>query len=177
MSTSLYALLSNTPDACLIVEELRQRGYRSDDISLLFPDKQTNHDFSDGTHLRATDGVPNGLPNGGVVGGSLGWLTGVGSLAIPGVGPFIAAGPIMMLLSRSVRGAAMGGIATVLSEMGITDSDAKRLEGKVREGNVLILVTSDEGAEIAEILDVFSAWGAIDMSSTRETPVPVSLHG
>lgn len=169
MSTSVYALLTNTPDAHRIVEELRQRGYRSDDISLLFSAKQTTRDFAYGTHTRAIDGVPTGLAAGG---GSLGWLMGIGRLAIPGVGLFVAAGPIMVALSGAVLGSAAGGIASALIGMGIPDDEAQRFAGRIRAGNILISVSSDEGPEIAEIADVFSAWGATEIATAHEAPVP-----
>lgn len=176
MSTSVYALLSNTTDADRIVDELRQRGHAADDISLLFPDKKTTHDFAHEKSTKAPEGATAGVTTGGVVGGALGWLIGIGTLAIPGVGPFIAAGPIMAALSGVAIGATVGGIAGALIGMGIPEYEAKRYEGKIREGGILISVTASDNESIAEIKDVFESWGAFDISTANEAALPVGAQ-
>lgn len=109
---------------------------------------------------------------GGILGGGLGWLIGIGSLAIPGVGPFIAAGPIMAALAGAGIGAAVGGLTGALVGMGIPEYEAKRYEGKIKEGNILISVHSENSEERKRAKDIFERAGAHDISSTAEESVP-----
>ncbi len=176
MSTFVYALISNTTDADRIVDELRQRGHSADDISLLFPDRQTTRDFAHVKHTKAPEGATAGVTTGGVVGGALGWLVGIGSLAIPGVGPFIAAGPIMAALSGVAIGATVGGIAGALIGMGIPEYEAKRYEGKIRGGGILISVNAADGDVVDEIKDVFESWGAFDIATANEAALPAGAQ-
>jgi hypothetical protein len=160
-----------------IVANLKSAGFSDNDISVLFPDKSSTRDFAHEKNTKAPEGATVGAGTGGVVGGTLGLLAGIGLLAIPGVGPFIAAGPIMAALSGIAVGAAVGGIAGALIGMGIPEIEAKRYEGKVKDGNILISAHSESAAEITRAKDVFTAAGATDISSTSEktapTPTPV----
>src|SRR4029077_19156443 len=122
-------------------------GFPSNNISVLFPDKATTRDFAHEKHTKAPEGATIGAGTGGVVGGALGWLVGIGSLAIPGVGPFIAAGPIMAALGGAAVGATVGGLAGTLVGLGIPEYVAKQYEGKLREGNILISVHAESGKE------------------------------
>src|SRR5205085_2488345 len=122
---------------------LRNAGFRSTDISVLFPENLGNKDLAHEKSTKAPEGATTGGASGGVIGGALGWLAGIGALAIPGLGPFVAAGPIMGLLSGLGAGAAVGGIAGALVGMGIPEYEAKRYEGRVREGGILLSVHSD----------------------------------
>src|SRR4030095_13155260 len=110
------------------------------DISVLFPDKSGTRDFAHEQNTKAPEGAAAGAGTGGILGGALGWLVGIGTLAIPGLGPFIAAGPIMAALSGAAAGAALGGITGALLRMGIPEYEAQRYEGKLKEGNILISV-------------------------------------
>ena len=113
-----------------------------------------------------------GVGTGGAIGGALGWVVGIGALAIPGVGPFIAAGPLMAALGGAALGAAMGGIAGGLIGMGIPEIEAKRFEGKVKKGNILISVHTEDSDEISKAKDIFTRSGAQDICVTGEASTP-----
>src|SRR5438874_10466382 len=133
---SVFALTQDEGQACRIIDHLRAAGFSNDDISVLLPDKAGTRDFAVEKGTKAPEGALTGAGTGGVVGGALGWLAGIGALAIPGLGPFIAAGPIMAALGGAAVGAAMGGIAGALIGMGIPEYEAKRYEGKIKAGNI-----------------------------------------
>src|SRR4051812_43111275 len=141
---SVFCLARDEGQACAIVEELQTAGFSNNDISVLLPDKAGTRDFAYKKGTKAPEGAATGAGTGGVVGGALGWLAGIGALAIPGVGPFIAAGPVMAALSGAALGAAAGGITGALIGMGIPEYEAKRYEGKIREGKILLSVHSDD---------------------------------
>src|SRR5205807_6772261 len=126
-----------------IVSQLKSAGFTESDISVLFPDKTGTRDFAHEQHTKAPEGAATGGVAGGVIGGALGALAGIGALAIPGVGPFIAAGPIMGLLSGMGVGGAIGGLAGALIGMGIPEYEAKRYEGRIRKGGILLSVHCD----------------------------------
>lgn len=179
MATSVYCLADTMTQADRIVDALRAQNIRSDDISLLFPDKQTTKDFAHEKNTKAPEGAATGVTTGGVLGGALGWLIGIGSLAIPGVGPFIAAGPIMAALSGAAIGATVGGIAGALIGMGIPEYEAKRYEGKVHAGNILISVHAVDGERVSQVKKVFEDAGAKDIASASEAsaPTPTAAKG
>ncbi len=140
--------------------------FSHNDISVLFPDKDTTRDFAHEKNTKAPEGAVAGAGTGGVLGGALGWIVGIGALAIPGIGPFIAAGPIMAALGGAAIGATMGGIAGGLIGMGIPELEAKRYEGKVKAGNILISVHTESSEEISRAKDLFTAAGAQDICVT-----------
>jgi hypothetical protein len=150
------------------VDALRQAGFRSTDISVLFPDNRGTKDFAHEKNTKAPEGAATGAGSGMVIGGALGWLAGIGALAIPGLGPFIAAGPIMGLLGGMGAGGAIGGIAGALIGMGIPEYEAKRYEGRIREGGVLLSVHCDESDWIKRAKEILEATGAKDISSSGE---------
>ena len=129
---SVLCITTSRPHAEQIVGRLKAANFSNNDISVLFPDKETTRDFAHEKHTKAPEGIATGAGTGGVIGGALGWIAGIGALAIPGVGPFIAAGPIMAALSGAAIGAAVGGIAGGLIGLGIPEIEAKRYEGKVK---------------------------------------------
>src|SRR5437016_7138797 len=133
---SVFALTQDEGQACRIVDDLRAAGFSNDDISVLLPDKAGTRDFALEKGTKAPEGAATGAGAGGVVGGALGWLAGIGALAIPGVGPFIAAGPIMAALSGAAVGAAVGGVGGALIGMGIPEYEAKREESKLQAGKI-----------------------------------------
>jgi hypothetical protein len=135
---------------------------------VLFPDRGTTRDFAHEKNTKA----PEGAVTGGVIGGALGWIAGIGALAIPGVGPFIAAGPVMVALSGAAVGAAVGGIAGGLVGMGIPELEAKRFEGKVKAGNLLISVHTESADEITRAKEIFTKAGAHDICATNEASTP-----
>jgi hypothetical protein len=169
---SVFCISTSRQQADLIVEQLKSSNFRNNDISVLFPDKGTTRDFAHETHTKAPEGAVTGASTGGVVGGALGWVAGIGALAIPGVGPFIAAGPIIALLSGAAVGAAVGGIAGGLIGLGIPEIEAKRYEGKIKAGNILLSVHTENSAEITRAKDIFSKAGAQDICTTGEASVP-----
>jgi hypothetical protein len=155
-----------------IVANLKSSGFSDNDISVLFPDKSSTRDFAHEKNTKAPEGATVGVGAGGMVGGTVGLLAGIGLLAIPGLGPFIAAGPIMAALSGMAVGAAVGGITGGLIGMGIPELEAKQYEGKIKDGNILISAHSESPGEITRAKEIFAAAGASDISSTSEKAVP-----
>ncbi len=135
-------------------------------------EKQTIGEIAHEKHTKAPEGVAVGGGTGGVIGGALGWIAGIGALAIPGVGPFIAAGPIIAALSGAAIGAAIGGIAGGLIGLGIPEIEAKRYEGKLKKGNILISVHAENSAEITRAKNIFATAGAEDICITGEASTP-----
>ena len=174
MSTSVFCLATSESQASTIVDRLRTAGISSNSISVLFPDKGTSRDFAHEKHTKAPEGATVGASTGGVIGAGLGWLVGIGSLAIPGVGPFIAAGPIMAALGGAAVGATVGGISGALIGMGIPEYEAKRYEGKINDGRVLISVHAKDGAQVSTIKNIFKDEKAEDIATAGEASVPAS---
>ena len=140
MSKAVFCLCDSESQAEIIVNNLKNAGALNNDISVLFPDKGGTRDFAHEQHTKAPEGAAAGAGAGGTLGGIMGWLVGVGSLAIPGVGPAIAAGPIMAALAGAGVGAAVGGFSGALIGLGIPEYEAKQYEGKIKGGNILISV-------------------------------------
>jgi hypothetical protein len=155
-----------------IVQSLGKDGFSTSDISAIFPDKHGTKDFAHEHNTKAPEGAVVGGASGGVVGGTLGLLAGIGALAIPGLGPFIAAGPLMAALSGAAAGAAVGGITGALIGLGIPEIEAKKYEGKLRGGNILVAAHVDNSDEEKRAKEIFRREGAHDISSTSEASVP-----
>jgi hypothetical protein len=171
MSKSVLCIVNNENQAIGIVDSLRSAGFSGNDISVLLPDKSGTRDFAHEQHTKAPEGAATGAGTGGAIGGALGWLAGIGALAIPGVGPFIAAGPIMAALSGAAVGAAVGGITGGLVGLGIPEYEAKQYEGKIRSGNILISVHTDNSDELKRAKEIFQRAGAKDITTTGEENV------
>jgi hypothetical protein len=169
---SIFCIATSRTQADQIVNQLKNANFSNNDISALFANKDTNRDFAHEKHTKAPEGAVTGAGTGGVVGGALGWIAGIGALAIPGVGPFIAAGPIIAALSGAAIGATVGGIAGGLIGLGIPELEAKRYEGKIKEGNILISVHTENSAEISRAKDIFTKAGAKDICTTGEASTP-----
>jgi hypothetical protein len=169
---SVYCIASSRSQADLIVDQLRSANFSNNDISALFADSDTTHDFAHEKNTKAPEGAITGVGAGGAVGGTLGWIAGIGALAIPGVGPFIAAGPIIAALSGAAIGATVGGIAGGLIGMGIPEIEARRYEGKLKEGNILISVHADTSEEITRATNIFTNAGAHDICNVGESATP-----
>ncbi len=165
MSTAVFCIAQSETIANKIVERLKSAGFSDGDISVLFPDKSSTRDFAHEKNTKAPEGATVGAGTGGVIGGTLGLLAGIGMLAIPGVGPFIAAGPIMASLSGIAVGATVGGITGALIGMGIPELEAKLYEGKIKGGNILISVHSDDSDEVAKAKKIFESEQATDIST------------
>src|ERR1700726_2630047 len=150
------------------VGELKAQGFRNTDISVLFPENVGTKDFAHEKGTKAPEGIAAGASSGAVIGGALGGLAGIGALAIPGLGPFIAAGPIMGALSGLGVGAAVGGIAGALIGMGIPEYEAKRYEGRIKSGGILLSVHADDSNWVKKAKDILERTGATDVASTGE---------
>jgi hypothetical protein len=150
------------------IDRLRTEGFRAADISVLFPENVGTKDFAHQKGTKAPEGASAGAGVGAVAGGVLGWLTGIGALAIPGVGPFIAAGPIMAALAGAGVGGAVGGVTGALVGMGIPEYEAKRYEGRVLKGGMLVSVHSDDSEWADKAKRILEQTGAEDVSSARE---------
>lgn len=172
MSQAVFCIAKTEGQAQRIVVDLKGASFSNNDISVLFPDKSGTRDFAHEHHTKAPEGTATGAGVGGVLGGTLGWLAGIGSLAIPGVGPFIAAGPIMAALGGAAVGATVGGLTGALVGMGIPEYEAKRYEGRIKDGNYLISVHTEDSAQRARAKDIFERAGADDISSAGEVSPP-----
>src|ERR1700694_2332123 len=172
MAKAVFGIARSEAQAIAIADQLRAAGFSENDISVLFPDKKGTRDFAQEQHTKAPEGAATGATGGAILGGALGWLVGIGSLAIPGLGPFIAAGPIMAALAGAAGGAAAGGLTGALIGMGIPEYEAKRYEGKVKDGNVLLSVHTEDNDERERAKEILEAGGAEDISYTGEASVP-----
>ncbi|MEP7365717.1 MAG: general stress protein [Acidobacteriota bacterium] len=167
--TSVFGIYKTREQAERSVDRLLAANFSSDDISVLLPDNQSSRDFAHEKSTKAPEGAATGVTAGGAVGGTLGLLAGIGALAIPGFGPFIAAGPIMGALAGLGVGGAVGGLVGALIGMGIPEFEAKRYEGRVKEGGVLLSVHCDTVDEINRAKVLLKQTGAEDISSSGES--------
>lgn len=188
MNKAIFCLANNDEQANRIVDHLVSSGFSNEDISLLYPDQNRKNmrttergeveEFSDRTmkkgklttekHTKAPEGGVTGATAGGLLGGSLGLLVGIGALAIPGLGPFIAAGPIMAALSGSAVGGGVGLLIGALIGSGIPEYEAKKYEAGLREGKILISVHAETDEEISKAQNIMNNEGATDISTSRE---------
>lgn len=171
MNASVYCTAKTVEQAENILMQLKQSGFTNNDISVLLPDRRGTMDFAHEHNTKAPEGATAGGITGLGVGAAVGWLAGIGALAIPGVGPFIAAGPIMAALSGAAVGTAAGGIIGALVGMGIPEFEAKRYDAKIRAGNILISVHAEDGKHRDIAKDVFKQNHADDIASASESKV------
>jgi hypothetical protein len=167
-NTAVFGIYPNQAAVEVAVDALRVDGFRNTDISVLFPENVGTKDFAHEKGTKAPEGASTGAGTGAVVGGGLGWLAGIGALAIPGLGPFIAAGPIVAALAGAGVGGAVGGLTGALIGMGIPEYEAKRYEGRVTKGGILLSVHSDNSDWTHRAKEVLKRTGAQDISSTGE---------
>ena len=171
MAKAVICIAKSEEQATRIVDDLKAAGFSNNDVSVLLPDRAGSRDFAHEHHTKAPEGAATGAVAGGVAAGVLGWLVGIGSLAIPGVGPLIAAGPIMAALGGVAAGGAVGGLAGALVGFGIPEYEAKQYEGKIKNGNILISVHTDESRQRKIAKEIFDRDDATDVSSTGEARV------
>jgi hypothetical protein len=166
---AVFGIYSTTAETERAVNDLLQSGFSSQDVSVLMPDQQSTREFAVHKDTKAPEGVTTGATTGGVIGGTLGVLLGLGSLAIPGIGPLIAAGPLVAGLAGLGAGGAVGGFIGALVGMGIPEYEAKRYEGRVKDGGVLLSVHCETPGEVLRAKEVLSATGAADIAASTES--------
>jgi hypothetical protein len=169
---AVFGIAKTKDQAIAIADNLKASGFSENDVSVLFPDKDGTKDFAHEQNTKAPEGATAVAGTGAILGGALGWMVGIGALAIPGLGVFIAAGPIMAALAGAAGGAAAGGLTGALIGMGIPEYEAKRYEGKIKDGNMLLSVHTEDSKERDRAKKIFEAGGAVDISYTGEASVP-----
>jgi hypothetical protein len=167
-NTAVFGIYPHQTSVESGVEALKAAGFSNNDISVLFPQSEGTKDFAHEKNTKAPEGASTGAGTGAILGGGLGWLVGIGALAIPGLGPFIAAGPIMAALAGAGVGGAVGGLTGALIGMGIPEYEAKRYEGRVKDGGILLSVHSDNSDAVKRAKAILEGTGAQDISSTGE---------
>jgi hypothetical protein len=167
-NTAAFGIFKTRSQAEACVDNLMAAGFRGDDISILAPDQKVSHELATEKNTKAPEAATTGATTGGAIGGTLGLLAGIGALAIPGLGPFIAAGPIMGALAGLGVGAATGGLIGALVGMGIPEYEAKRYEGRVREGGILVSVHCDDSDWTSRAKEILERNGAEDVASAGE---------
>jgi hypothetical protein len=173
-NTAAFGIYSTRAAVENAVDALKTAGFRNTDISVLFPENTGTKDFAHEKHTKAPEGATTGAGTGVVVGGTLGWLAGIGALAIPGLGPFIAAGPIMAALAGAAVGGTTGGVVGALIGMGFPEYEAKRYEGRVKKGGILLSVHCDDSKWTKKGKDILESTGAEDVASTGESAADFS---
>jgi hypothetical protein len=166
--TAVFGIYRDRIQAERSVDDLLAAGFSNDDISVLLPDSNSSKEFAHEKNTKAPEGTTTGVTTGGAIGGTLGLLAGIGVLAIPGLGPFIAAGPIMGALAGLGVGGAVGGLIGALVGMGIPEYEAKRYEGRIKAGGILLSVHCDTSGEVDRAKDLLEHTGAQDVSSSTE---------
>jgi hypothetical protein len=179
MNKAVFCLATNDQHAQRIVDHLRAEGFEMDQISILLPDRRsdtglkienarTRGTLAHEKHTKAPEGAATGALSGGILGGSLGLLAGMGALAIPGLGPFIAAGPLLAALAGSALGGSFGLLVGALVGMGIPEYEAKRYQDSLKAGGVLISVHVDTPDEVDQAIDILKKEDATDISTSLE---------
>jgi len=172
MGSVVYCLATNDGHAIRIASRLRNAGCMANDISILEPDRSGVRDLGVTNSTKVPEGAVAGTGAGAILGGTLGWLAGIGTLAIPGLGPFIAAGPILAALSGAAVGGAVGGLSGALVGLGIPEFEAQQYEGKLREGNILLAIHADDDDQAARVRQVLTEENAEDIITGSEASVP-----
>lgn len=167
-NTAVFGIFPTIRDADNAVAHLKVAGFRNTDISVLIPENLGTKDFAHEKNTKAPEGAAAGATSGAVLGGVLGWLAGIGALAIPGLGPFIAAGPIMAALAGAGGAGVVGGLVGGLAGLGVPEYEAKRYEGRLKDGGILLSVHADSSDWAGRAKKVLENCGAQDISSTSE---------
>lgn len=167
-NVAVFGIYSTISDGEEAVNQLRAAGFRNTDISVLYSENTGNKDLATEKNTKAPEGAATGATTGAVIGGALGWLAGIGLLVIPGIGPFIAAGPIMGLLGGAGLVGAVGGITGALVGTGIPEYEAKRYEGRLRKGGMLLSVHCNNDDEVKRAKQILESTGGHDVSSASE---------
>src|SRR2546427_5673654 len=168
-NTAVFGIYPNRTSVESAVDALKTAEFRNSDISVLFPENTGTKDFAHEKNTKAPEGATTSAGTGALLGGGLGWLVGIGALAIPGLGPFIAAGPIVSALAGAGAGGVAGGLIGALVGMGIPEYEARRYEGMVRDGGILVSVHCDNSDWVKRGKDILERTGARDISSAGES--------
>jgi hypothetical protein len=168
MKASVYCTTRTLEQTEAIVADLRRAGFGNQEISALLPDLRSTRDFAYEHGTKAPEGATTGGVAGLGLGAALGWLAGIGALSIPGIGPFIAAGPIMAALSGAALGTTAGGIIGALVGMGIPEFEARRFDGKIRQGGMLVSVHVENPNQRNAARDIFQQHNADDIATGTE---------
>ncbi|HXS77184.1 MAG TPA: hypothetical protein VN753_13485 [Terracidiphilus sp.] len=176
-NTAAFAIYPSRSSAETAVTDLTSAGFSSQDVSVLMADKSGTREFATEKNTKAPEGTTTGAGVGGTIGGTLGLLAGIGAIAIPGVGPLIAAGPVMATLAGLGIGGTVGGIVGALVGMGIPEYEAKRYEGRVKDGGILVSVHCDSSEEVSRAKKVLEAAGGEDVASAGEKSVSSHTTG
>ena len=166
---AVFGIYSSAEQAERAVNALIDDGFLSGDVSVLMPDQRSTREFAHVKENKAPEGTAAGVTTGGIVGGALGVLVGIGTLAIPGLGPLLAAGPIVAGLAGLGAGGAVGGLIGALVGMGIPEYEARRYEGRVKGGGILLSVHCDSAGDILRAKEILTDTGAVDISSSTES--------
>lgn len=167
-SIAVFGIYKTVPSAERAVDRLVASGFSQNDISVLLPDSPSTREFAHEKNTKAPEGATAGVATGGVLGGALGLLAGMGALAIPGLGPFIAAGPIMATLAGAGAGGAVGGFIGALVGVGMPEYEARRYEGRVKDGGILLSVHCGRTQDVTQAKSLLEATGAEDVAATGE---------
>lgn len=167
-NTTVYGIYRDEEQVSFAIDRMLENSFRNEDISVLLPDNLGTKDFAHEKHTKAPEGTATGATAGGAIGGTIGLLAGVGALAIPGLGPFIAAGPIMAALAGLGVGGTVGGVIGALVGMGLPEYEAKRYEGRIKNGGVLMSIHCDNSDWADKAKELMKSTGAEDISSSTE---------
>ncbi|WP_413287499.1 DUF3341 domain-containing protein [Bdellovibrio sp. HCB337] len=165
---SVFGIFDNRTSLENTVTNLKNSGFVNSDISVLMPTPESTKNFAHEKNTKAPEGATAGGTSGLAIGGVLGWLAGIGALAIPGIGPFVAAGPIVGAIAGAGIGGAVGGIAGALVGLGIPEYEAKRFETMVKDGGMLLSVHVDNNDLRDRATDILKAGGAKDVATAGE---------
>ena len=167
-NTSVFAVYATREQVERTVDALRVKGFRATDVSVLWPENVGSKDLAHEMHTKAPEGATAGAGTGAIIGGTLGWLAGIGALAIPGIGPLIAAGPIVAALAGAGAAGALGGVTGALIGYGVPEYEAKRYEGRVRKGGILLSVHADNREWAQRAKEIMAEAGGTDISTADE---------
>jgi hypothetical protein len=165
---AVFGIYERAPQVEHALDLLKERGFRNTDVSVLMPHNIGSKDIGTEKGTKAPEGAATGAGSGALIGGALGWLVGIGSLAVPGLGPLLAAGPIVAALAGAGAGGAVGGLTGSLIGLGIPEYEAKRYEGRVSKGGILLSIHADDKDWARSAEEILERSGATGISSTAE---------
>ena len=174
---SAFGIFANREMAENAVDRMLAAGFRNEDISVLLQDNVGTKDFAHEKHTKAPEGTATGFVAGGIIGGTIGLLAHIGVLAIPGLGPLIAAGPIIAALTGIGSGGVLGGVIGALVGLGIPEYEAKRYEGRIKDGGILLSVHCDNADWLVKAKQLLKDAGAEDIGSAGEQPADFAISG